>query len=313
MWQKTVSEQNVETLSKMSRFFRILMKFGLFPFMMDSSEKKLSFKICSRPTLYFTLYVCIMMITFSFCMFYLLGIDNIQKFWENMLNQSNFTDFLTYAYLMSINMFSTLQLKIFYDISKISSDLLLSTNFKWPKHGHLLLYLTILCMGAQIIWGVLSINARIEMNFSELLGVIIGYCILFVMNYTIVFNEFIFFLTWMEHFSKICDEYDFSNVFKHSQACLKIFKTIQDGLGWIYLMFFIAFQIMIVMNIYMFISTAFFGPYDLHTNIVISICYVIIFLYCAVVLYVLTTTAENTYRSLQNLTNPLRRMMDREN
>lgn len=308
MIQSTVGVENVETTSKMSRYFRVLLKIGWLPLIMDSTEKKLSFKMCSRQTLYFNLYFMLMLAIHTFCIYYLVGADNLLKVWEILLNQSNFTDFLTYVVITSTNLFSALQSKFIYDISKISSDLLLSRNLIWPKHGKLLLFVSILCIIAQTLWAALSLNARIEMSYQQWIGIAVGNSILFTWNYIIFYNEFLFFLTWMEHFSMICEN-DSKNLFEKSQNCLQIYKTIQIGLEFIFLMIFIALQVMIVLNIYMFISTAFFGSHDLYTNIIMSICFVTIALYCAVVLYAVTTTAENTHSSLMSLANPLRKMM----
>ena len=55
----------------------------------------------------------------------------------------------------------------------------------------------------------------------------------------------------------------------------------------------------------MCISTAFFGPYDILLNIIVSICYALMFLFCGTTLYSLIIASENAYTSLQKLSKPL--------
>ena len=235
------------------------------------------------------------------------------KFWRNMLDQSNFTDFLTYVVILSMNVFSSLQYKSFHDICKISSDLLLRNQLKWPKHGNLFSCATVLCVFVKVIWGVLSIIARIDICYNEITAITLGYSVSFLWSYTVVYFLFLFYFSWMEHFSVICKKDDSFNILKHSHKCLQIYKSIQDGLGFTLLTTFVGFQIMIVLSLYMFISTAFYGSYDLYTNIVICICYVVMFLHYATVLFIITATAENTHSSLLNLAQPLNKMLVKEN
>ena len=138
MLQNKVADQKEEDTTKMSKIFRKLMKYGLMPITLDPVTKKPTFKNCSRPTIFFTLYIVVVYAISIFCFHYLLGLNTLIKFWGNMWNQSNFTDFLTYLIFLSINVFSSLQYKNFHGICKISSDLLLRRNLKWPKQGNLL-------------------------------------------------------------------------------------------------------------------------------------------------------------------------------
>ena len=201
-----------EDTSKMSKLFRILMKISLMPLTIDFVTKKLIFKICSRPTIFFTLYNLVVFATSLFCWSYFLGLNSFLKFWGNMWYQSNFTDFLTYFVFLSINMFSSLQYKSFDGHSKISSDLLLRKNLKWPKHGRLLLCVSVFCVVGKVMWGVFSIIARIDIGIYQILGVLVGYSIQYFWSYTIVFFVFLFFLAWLENYSQICEEYISTNL-----------------------------------------------------------------------------------------------------
>ena len=117
----------------------------------------------------------------------------------------------------------------------------------------------------------------------------------------------IFYLSWIEYFSKICEANITltSNSIQQSQKCLNIYKSIQNGLGIPFCHYFISFQILIVITLYMCISTAFFGPYDILSNIIVSICYALMFLFCGTTLYFLIIASENAYTSLQKLSKPL--------
>ena len=313
MLQNRIQVENEDKTSRMSIFFRILMKTGMFPLTLDPTEKRPTFKICSRSTLLFTFYNVVVFVISAFCVNYILGFDTMKTFWQNMLSQSNFTDFLTYVVIQSMNLLSSLQFKSFFDICKISSVLLLRKQLHWPKYGVIFLCTTVSCVFAKVLWGIFTIKARIDLNFREISGLSLGYSIQFLWSYTIVFSMFLFFLTWMQHFSLICEEYHSNNIFQHCQQCLQIYKSIQDGLGFTFFTSFVIFQILIVLAIYMFISTAFFCPYDLYTNIVICICYVVIFTHYATFMCIITANAENTHSSLQKLTNPLKRTLTKEN
>lgn len=282
------------------------MKIGLLPLTLDSSSKTATFSLCSRASINFTFYNIAAHAINIFCFFYFVGFDVILQFWENMMNHSNYIDFLTYMVLVVLNAFSSLQYKSFYDFTKISTHLLLSKRLKWPKFGNLLLSVTIFFIVANVTWSVFSSKATIEVGSKEVIGIMVGNSILFLWSYTVGLVLILSILAWMEHFSQICEEFDHNNILMLSQNCLQIYKTIQDGLSFFFLKCYIAFQVVIVLTIYMFVSTALFGPYDMYTNIIVSICYVIIFLYCSAVLYSVTTTAEATYSSLLKLTNPLR-------
>ena len=55
----------------------------------------------------------------------------------------------------------------------------------------------------------------------------------------------------------------------------------------------------------MCISTAFLRPYDNLSNIIVSVCYALMFLFCAILLYLLIIASENAHNSLQKLTKSL--------
>ena len=305
--------ENEEQLSRMSAFLRLLLKISFIPLALDETMEKITFRMWSRQTAYFLLYFLMVATIMDVGIFYIWGLDNFLDLFINMY-KDNTTDFLTYCVLLIFSAGSNFQFKQFYGISKISSELVLAKNLRWPKQGTILLFITILCLISQIIWCVCIVKARSKINFMSFIWLTVGYTFSFLYSYTIVFILFIFYLTWMEHFSVICEERnDTTNCIQQTQKCLHIYKSIQDGLGATFSDFFLSFQIIIVITLYMCISTAFFGPYDTLSNTIVSICYAIMFLYCGTSLYTLILAAERSYVSLQTLVKPLTISMMREN
>ena len=120
----------------------------------------------------------------------------------------------------------------------------------------------------------------------------------------------IFYLSMMEYFCWLCEE-QFMRI-EQAQKCLDIYKSIQDALGFTFCNYFLNFQILIVISLYMCISTVFFGSYDCLSNIIISLCYAIMFLFCSITLYFLINASENAHISLKKLANPMTVILMRE-
>ena len=310
MTKNKVCIENEKEMSKMSRYFLFLLKIGLIPLKMDLTTKKLTFKMWSRPTACYLLYYFISGFLLDFSSLYIWGYQNWITFFINMY-KINVTDFLTYISLIVFNIASYFQFRVFNDITKISSELTLSKTLAWPKHGTTFLCTSILCTIFQIMWAVFLINSLIEISQSSLIWITVAFSLNFVLFSTVLFNLLLFYLIWMEQFSKICGE-DVFDPIQHSQRCLTIFQSIQDGLSVGFCRYFFSFQIMIVISLYMGISTIYFAPYNLITNIIASIFYGLLFLYSGFILYVLTVAGENAHNSLQKMTKPLNIMAKME-
>ena len=147
-----------EDTSKMLRFLKTILKIGLLPLSFDLEKKKLTFKFYSRPSASFLITNFIVTSVVFFSWFVMIGFEKLLEFWRNMLYQSNTTDFITYVVLISSTFSYAIQYKIFYDIPKISNELLLSKDLRWPKNGLLLLSISIICTFGQTMWGVISIT-----------------------------------------------------------------------------------------------------------------------------------------------------------
>ena len=295
-----------------SRLFRNLVNICLIPLEIEWTDKQVTFKMCSKSTAGFIFYQ-IISVAVSFSLWqYVVGISKLVEFWKNMINQSNSTDFITYVTFIAMNMFGLFHFKFFKDFTKVSKSLILSEILPWPKHGGTLVGITVLNIIACICWGVFTFKARVEINFTMLIGVILSYSFGYLYSFFILSFLNLLILSWLELFSLICDTEGVSNVYQHSKKCLRLFKSLQDGLETTFFAFFASIQILIVISVYMCISTAFFGPYEFVTNIVVSICYLQMFLFCSIVIFVLTTSAENAYSSLRNLIKPLNLMVMKE-
>ena len=301
-----------EELSKMSRFFRLLPKIGLLPLSLDLTTKKLTFRIRSRPTAYFFLYFSFTFAFIFFCFGYKWGFENAKKFWINMY-EANVTDFLTYTFIVGSIMIAGLQFKQFNDITKISDELILAKNLKWPKHGTLLSIMSIFCTLSQIFWGTTTINARITISFSILMWLTAGFAISMLFSHFVLFYLILFQLTWLEHFPVFCTEnFRSHNILQHTQKCLDVYNSIQNGFGFTILHWFVLCQIFNVITLYNFISILSFAPFDTPTNIILSLCYAVMFLFCGTNMHIIIVAAEGTHTSLQNLTRTLKIMLMKE-
>ena len=301
----------MDEMSKMSRWFRFLVKICLIPLTLNMTTKQVRFKIWSRPTAYFLLYLFFVTGFGYFSMFYTWGFKNIITFWIN-LYQANLTDFLTFAVLVAFYASTIIPIKHLYCIPKISNEIVLDTNLKWPKHGALVVLLTFLCISSQIILIIFTINSNTKIDQNTLIWISLVIVIELFFSYFIVSNIFLFYLSWLEQFSKICNKSYSNYTLDHAENCLYIYKSIQDALSFIFLDFFIFGQVIIVITLYMCISTAFFGPYNLLSNMILTFCYGIIFLHFGISLYVLIMATESTYISLQKLVKPLKIILMKE-
>ena len=301
----TPHQANMTEMSMMSRFFRFFMKIGLIPLTLNITTNELKFRIWSRPAAYFILYLSIVVgFGNGFCLFYKWGFKNMCTFWTNMYDV-NFTDFLTFAVLVFFYAFSSVPFKWFYDITKISNELVLNKDLRWPSHGTSLVCMTFLSMMVQIILAVITIKANVGVGEITIIWISVGLGILFLLSYLTFLNLYLFFLSWLEKYCYICKRIMYKNAIKHSQKCLDIYKSIQKGLGdWVLGIFFFC-QVLIVITIYMCISITFFSPYDHLYNIILSLCYMIMFIHFANTMYIVTIAAENVHSSLQELTKPL--------
>ena len=115
-------EEHDGKISKMSKYFQILLKIGLIPLKQDLTGKKLTFKMFSRPTAIFVFYYFICSTLLQFSCFYIWGYQNWFKFMTK-LHKINVTDFLTVYVIIVYNTFSYFQFRAFNDITKISSEL----------------------------------------------------------------------------------------------------------------------------------------------------------------------------------------------
>ena len=87
---KMVQKNNFfpKRMSKMSRFYRILMKIGVIPLCLNECKNEIMFKILSKPMIYYMMYSLICWITYFFCL-NMTGFTHLLKFWEEFFIQSN--------------------------------------------------------------------------------------------------------------------------------------------------------------------------------------------------------------------------------
>ena len=105
---------------------------------------------------------------------------------------------------------------------------------KWPKFGWKLIFISFLMVvGLTIISSFLIIKMGIDNNLSVLVMILsvsgqLPNC--FIATY-FLFNMIFFMITWIETFGNICTKNSLTNIIFHTEKCLKLFGTLQKGLG----------------------------------------------------------------------------------
>ena len=117
---------------------------------------------------------------------------------------------------------------------KISHDITLNKQLKWPKYGSKILYLTVF-----YFFGMTFIGSNINIQVTNDLGLpiskffisIFGLIINVFVTSLLFFNVLLFFLSWIEKFGDICKDHKQRDACDHAQKCLDLFRTLQKGLG----------------------------------------------------------------------------------
>ena len=107
-------------------------------------------------------------------------------------------------------------------------------NLKWPKYGYKLVIVTIFeFLATTVSCSVLHVYLGIERNlsFKYILLAIAGLVPLVLTSCYILFNMIFFMMTWIEQIGKKSSKYADFNIIPHTEKCLKLFGTLQDGLG----------------------------------------------------------------------------------
>ena len=122
MIKNSVRDAHDGKISKMSKYFQILLKIGLIPLKQDLPRKKLTFKMLSRPTAIFFFYYFILNILMIFSCYYIWGYQNWLKSMIKMY-EINVTDFLTFYVIVVFNMVSIyFQFRAFNDTGCLSQS-----------------------------------------------------------------------------------------------------------------------------------------------------------------------------------------------
>ena len=293
-------------------FFKFLLKVGLIPLNLNLSSNQLTFKMFSKPTLLYILYSFLVVGIGLFCGFYGIGISTLVEFWENIFNQSETTDILTFSVYFILYSLVACNFEVYKNVTKIPENLLLHENLQWPKNGKTLAFMAIVGYIAIVNWLVFKIKAKVESVST--VGVVMGSCVSYGFNLFAGFVITIFFSSWMETLAMICEERQPSRkILQHSMKCKDYYNSLQNGLGTTLIVIFMAQQIVLVISLYMCITTAFYQPYDIATNVVLSFCYAAMSMYQSTNIYVLTMSAEKLFSSFQSLSKSLSMALIGEN
>ena len=175
-----------------------------------------------------------------------------------------------------------------------------------------MVFMTILSLIVQIVLFTFTINANVELDENDIIWIILGFSTILLFSLLIALCMFSFQLSWLDKFCRICKNHKLFSTIHHSQKCLDLYKSIQNGVGNMVLGFFTFGQVIIVITIYMCISTAFSSLYDISTKIIVAICYAILSIFFGINMYIMILAAENTHTSLQKLTKSLKIIVMKE-
>ena len=295
--------------SFLSKLFQILIQINLVPLKWEKGTNELSFKYLSMPFAVYLLYGIVISI---FCVFswYMFGFSNWIQAITNIINNFNATDQITF---FGFNAFSLSQLNLYptfcKNFTKISKDIIWVKKLDWPKYGTKFLILLCLNFLAMNGWFYLTISKLIEVQFESFMWFFFGNFNTYLFSAILNFISIIYILSWMDLFSRSTKYLDSSNIHQYSKNCLNVFHSLQNGLGIPILINFSLSQVMNILCLYMAISSAFFGQYDILSNISLSICYLLMALYNLMILYSVTLTAEEAYENLQSLVRPLEQLL----
>ena len=119
-------------------------------------------------------------------------------------------------------------------LGKISHEIILSNNLKWPKYGNKfvtlsLLYFAFMCI-ASSTWN-LKFILDLGQPIQTLVPCIIGQMVNIFWSFFMTFNMILFVLVWIEQFGVTCTKFYVMDVEIHVKKCLYIMETLQNGLG----------------------------------------------------------------------------------
>ena len=287
--------------SILSKLFRNLMRINIIPLKWDDMNNQLNFKYFSKQFALYYLYVLAVSIFLLFCTC-MFGFHKILNFWKILLFEENTTDMLT---MITFNIFGVSQYSFFpifcRNLTKISKDIVMNYKLYWPCHGTKVAMMTILNFFALNIFSSLMYMNLLETDIESIAWLMLGTIVSLLFNQLFQFIMYIYILTWLDYFSKFCQNFDNENINKHVKNCIESYKSLQDGLQNTFLICFSLLQVLIVINLYMAISSLFYGQTSICTNILMSICYFLMAMYNSTILYSVTTIAEKSYMGLQNL------------
>ena len=293
-------------------FFKFLLKVGIIPLNLNSSTNELKFEMFSKPTLLFCIFSFLLFAIGGFFGLYVIGISVTLEFWGKMFNESETTDLITFIVYFLLYTIAVCNFKVYKDISKISTGLLLYKNLQWPKKGKILTFMTGLGFLALVTWLTFMVKTKVE--YVSTTGLLLAACTNYGFNFFTSFTLVAFFLSWIDTLSMICEEWQpAGRIYQHSLKCRDYYKSLQNGLGNILLTFFTGQQILLVISLYKCITTAFYHPYDVPTNIVLTICYAIMSIFISTYIYVITMSAEELHTSFKSLAIPLNIALIAEN
>ena len=300
-----------------SNILKVLIKTCIIPLKINRSEKTTSvtFKLKSKQTFIFCLYLLIIFGTTFFMMFYMFGINHIMTRFLTKFHNSNTIDFMS---LICIMMMGTsvpiLCLPFSKQLTYVASEIFQSPNLQLPNHWKkFVLFSLFYVLSLEAFTCIHITNSTIDddedIEYSWWIAAII---IQITVNNIFVFIFFFVVLCCIDEFKRIT-YLPKNDIIFHTNKCIDYFKTLQKGFGTTFLITYSYYQIQNVFCTYMSISSLMSMNENFWQNIVLSVCYFTMSAYFMAILYCITLTSEEAYDTLQSLNTPLEKMMLNEN
>ena len=299
----------MEILSKYSRLQRLLIKIFFFPIQTCQLTQKITFRFCS---INFVLHCLLYLIVFnvSFLLLYLYGMDGAQimKIITERLEKINLTDVLCFLSTnLILPMVQLFPIIASHAIQAAPYEIIMAEDLKRPKQLRKFCFFIIsviisslCCSAIQLVSPMLKANA----NLSEWI-----FCAIFITLMAGFFPMFhlptLFIITWIEKFSRICQEAKENETKKMSMKCIDYYKRIEASLGLYFLYIFSVCQFFIFIFLFLIVAAQISDILETWERVVCTVDYICVVSSLLACVLCLTSTADDALTSLKDLVRPL--------
>ena len=247
--QHTTNEGN---MSKLSKYFRILIKFCIIPLNIDFVKETLSFGFLTWKFGVFSSLSSFGPIAQWLVIGFVFGVTEYWNFFLEFTLTTNATDIISMSGFALMHMVFAICnilfiknsgkvilpnfhiVKIYFSLVSISNEVTMAKNLSWPKYGNKLIFLTFLeflALSSSSCMFNSKMAMDLELSTTKLLLSFTGVFLSFWLSVFFLTNTLLLLMTWIEEFGQICTKYTTMNIMSHVEKCLHMFNTLQNGLG----------------------------------------------------------------------------------